>query len=473
MKQIFPVLVLLVASLTNAQTLPEPVQKAIDDGNFTSAQDRLRSLIAEKQASATEVYEYSFAIDRLDRIRRDFPKDRAAIERELRKYYLENTREMVERYEADGSLEMLVIDGEKRYFVYAVPNLFRVNAEARKRRDAVEGPPKDELDDFLARELPPAVSACSAAASHRGRPVHLTLDYTVTVNANAVPADETIRCWLPYPREGHDRQADVRLVSVNAPDYVIAGRDRMQRTLYAEKTAVKDVPTVFRMQLDYTCSSEKYDLSQAVRADAAIPEEIVREYTAERPPHIVFTDAMKQLSRRIVGDEQDPVRKAKLIFSWISATIPWASAREYSTIPNISAYCLGSGHGDCGIRTLFFMTLCRLNGIPTKWQSGWMLHPVEVNLHDWCEMYVAGTGWVPVDQSFGVQPSSDEQVKYYYFGGIDSYRFIVNDDFSAPLYPAKIYPRSETVDFQRGELEWRGGNLYFDSWRYAMRVTYK
>ena len=118
------------------------------------------------------------------------------------------------------------------------------------------------------------------------------------------------------------------------------------------------------------------------------------------------------------------------------------------------------------------MTLARYNGIPAKWQSGWMLHPVEVNLHDWGEAYFEGYGWVPVDQSFGLQESDDLQIKYYYVNGIDSYRLIVNDDYSQPLFPAKIYPRSETIDFQRGELEWRGGNLYFNKWDYHMDVEY-
>jgi hypothetical protein len=41
-----------------------------------------------------------------------------------------------------------------------------------------------------------------------------------------------------------------------------------------------------------------------------------------------------------------------------------------------------------------------------------------------------------------------------------------------PLYPKKIYPRSETVDFQRGEVEWSGGNLYFPQWDYSMEIEY-
>jgi len=30
--------------------------------------------------------------------------------------------------------------------------------------------------------------------------------------------------------------------------------------------------------------------------------------------------------------------------------------------------------------------------------------------------------------------------------------------------------RSEIVDFQRGEVEWRGGNLYFNQWSWNFNV---
>jgi transglutaminase-like putative cysteine protease len=236
---------------------------------------------------------------------------------------------------------------------------------------------------------------------------------------------------------------------------------------------MKDQPTIFNMVLEVTNYNE---------ANLILPE-LIKPYnkksglyinhTKENVPHLVFTDKIKKLSNEIVGGEKNPYLISKKIFTWISNNIPWAGAREYSTIENISEYCLTRGHGDCGIKTLLFMTLCRYNGIPAKWQSGWMLHPGEVNLHDWCEVYFEGYGWVPVDQSFGLVDSDLEDEKYFFLGSIDPYHLIVNDDYSSTLFPAKIFPRSETVDFQRGELEWRGGNLYFDKWDYHMEVDYK
>ena len=36
------------------------------------------------------------------------------------------------------------------------------------------------------------------------------------------------------------------------------------------------------------------------------------------------------------------------------------------------------------------------------WQSGWLLHPAHVGLHDWCEIYLAPYGWLPVDVNLAV-----------------------------------------------------------------------
>jgi hypothetical protein len=62
------------------------------------------------------------------------------------------------------------------------------------------------------------------------------------------------------------------------------------------------------------------------------------------------------------------------------------------------------------------------------------------------------------------------EAEYFYIGGIDPYRMIVNTDYGQYLSPRKKYPRSETVDFQRGEVEWKGGNLYFNKWSYSLEI---
>jgi transglutaminase-like putative cysteine protease len=168
----------------------------------------------------------------------------------------------------------------------------------------------------------------------------------------------------------------------------------------------------------------------------------------------------------------DPVEKVRSLYYWINDHIIWTGALEYSIIPDIPGYVLTNRRGDCGMQTLLFMTMARVQHIPVKWQSGWMMHPLDVNLHDWCEVYYQGTGWVPLDMSFNLQKSNDLREKEFYISGIDAYRLIINDGIGSELVPAKKYARSEPYDFQRGEVEWRGGNLYFDQWDYKMNVEY-
>lgn len=465
-------LIITIPAFLFGQTKYSEINEQISQGKYSQAQLLIENKLNDENLTEVEKYELRFQIEVMDRIRKDFKLTRDQVIIALKKYYPDLNNNMMLAWEKEKSLEMMIIDGEKKYFNNAVPNLFRINKEAKKQKEKLEGNKLDDLDVFLENYIPKVVEAAENGERYV-LPIKMKIKYSLIVKPNVVPEGEIIRCWLPYPRESNPRQTDVKLLSVNKSEYIIADEKNLQRTIYLEGKAAKDQPTKFEIEIIYLSKAEYanlFDNSQQITFNQN--SEIFSEYTREQFPHIVFSDRIKNLSAQIIGDEKDSLKKLKKIFTWVDENIPWASAREYSTIPNIPEYSLENKHGDCGIQTLIFMTLCRYNGIPAKWQSGWMMHPPEINLHDWCEIYVDEYGWIPVDQSFGIKNYLDESQQYFYLGGIDAFRLIVNDDYSKPLFPAKIFPRSETVDFQRGEVEWRGGNLYFDKWNYSMEVEY-
>ena len=126
-----------------------------------------------------------------------------------------------------------------------------------------------------------------------------------------------------------------------------------------------------------------------------------------------------------------------------------------------------------------FMTLCRLNGIPARWQSGWNTFPGAKTIHDWCEIYLAPCGWMPVDPYKGIwamryantlRAEQRREVRDFYFGGLDYHRMAANSDHNQELTPPKQSFRSDDVDFQRGELEWSGHNIYFDQYSYKLEL---
>lgn len=411
--------------------------------------------------------------ERQARIRLDFTRTRDEVVQYIQRYYSEVTDTMLTVWEQEKSLEVMILDGEKRYFRNAGPNLFRIDPEARKVKLEKDGSTLSSSEKVNRLHLPQVMEEIKANGDVRTSPVRMRVKYALTVLANAVPAGETIRCWLPYPREDNRRQTDVKLLSVNEDEYVIAPDESLHRTLYVEKKAVKDKPTRFEIEFSYASAAEWFRLSEDRIKPYDRKSELYRRYTAERSSHIIFTEDIKTLSAKIVGEEKHPLRIVRKLFAYIDRHYPWASAREYSTVSNIPQYVIENRHGDCGMVSLLFITLARYNGIPAKWQSGFMMHPGAMNLHDWAEVYFEGVGWVPVDQSFGCPSfATDDETRLFFSNGIDAYRWIVNDDFSAPLVPAKRFPRSETVDFQRGEVEWAGGNLYFDQWYYTFDVEY-
>lgn len=472
MRKIF-LLVLLICTTLSAQTAYPDINENIERGNFSRAQIMILNKLKNVKLPGTEEYDLKFQIEIMERIRKDFSKTRDEIITSLKKYYPGLTGEQILEWEKNKTLEMKIIDGEKKYFNNAIPNLFRLNSDAKKIKEKIDGVKVDKLEEFLAGYIPKVVSAAAEEKQRFVLPVKMKLKYTLTVKPNMVPGGEIIRCWLPYPKESNPRQGDVHLISVNKKEYIIASDSNLQRTLYMEDRARPDQPTIFEMELSYISKAEYVNLfARHTQITFYKNPEIFSHYTKEEFPHIVFSEQIKNVSQNIIGDEKDPLQKLKRIFTWVDENTPWASAREYSTISNIPEYALDQKHGDCGIQTLLFMTLCRYNGIPAKWQSGWMMHPPEVNLHDWCEIYIDNYGWIPTDQSFGIKNYLDDSQKYFYLGATDPFRLIVNDDYSKPLFPVKIFPRSETIDFQRGEVEWKGGNLYFDKWNYNMQVEY-
>lgn len=416
---------------------------------------------------------YTWEDDLHQRLLADFCLTEQQVKDYIRKYIPEVTDEQMRRWEKTRALECMWLDGEKRYFINAGPNLFRIDSACRDRKLAKEGVIVGGAERVNAENVPAIIRAAKDSARTMVQPKRMRVTYTLTVDTNAVPAGEVVRCWLPFPRTDVARQQDVKLLGTSEPEYVLAPQDCAHSTLYLEKRAVQGRPTVFSETFEYTSYGEWHDLGSEDVQPYDTTSRLYREYTAEREKHVVFTPRLRELAARLADGEDNPYLKAKRIFRWIGDHFPWASAREYSTIDNIPEYVLDNRHGDCGQVSLLLVTLCRLCGIPARFQSGFMMHPRAWNLHDWAEVYFEGIGWVPVDQSWGM-PSFARNAgeEYFFLGGIDSWRMVVNTDYGMPLVPAKRYPRSETVDFQRGEVEWEGGNLYFTQWNYDMEIEY-
>lgn len=438
------------------------------EGHFKDAEALLRRHIADPNAPITEPAAIELEI--LRRIRLDFHVTPEQIAAQIGAQIPHFNPAEIERMRLQGLLQQRVIDGQTWYFDRAAGNLFRLNEGMRLRRT----PPAQPAGGFeRAKHVRRLLALADAGSKTEVNPIRHRVRYELAVKEGhaRLKAGAKVCCWLPFP-QAYRQQRDVRLLSSTPAGAVIAPADRPQRTVYFE-TTIDDpnIPPKFVAEFEFTTSAvvPRLNPEQAQPYDTQSAE--YREFTAERPPHIVFTPEVKQLAAEIVGDETNPVLRARRVFRWVSENIPWVGELEYSTIPCLSGKGLQARCGDCGVQSLTFITLCRAAGIPARWQSGWSTEPGDENMHDWSEIYLPPWGWLPADASWGVLKDDDPRVQDFYCGGLDGYRLIVNRDYGRALSPPKHSFRSEPVDFQRGEIEIDGHNLYFDEWRWQFDVT--
>jgi len=470
------VIACLACSITRAAANPASmsddvtnVRALVDGGQFKAAEGLIAQRLAKPGVAAATREQLAFERERMRRILLDFTLTEDEVKARLRRQIPDLSPKEFAAWDARGLIEHQVIDGRSLYFNRAPSNLFRVSPEALARRQApgpawTDGPM--ESANAHHREVR---DRAVASGKHSVAPRRVRVSYSITVQPDAVPAGETVRAWLPFPRALPGQQENVRLDSSEPTKHVIAPESALMRTVYLEQRAEAGKSTKFAITYELTVFGQYY----AVDPDKVVPARATPElakYLGERPPHVVFTDDIRRFSREVVGDEKNPYRIAQKLFAAVDR-IPWGGAREYSTITNISDYALHAGHADCGQQTLLLMTLLRLNGIPARWQSGWIYSDGDYdNMHDWGWLYLEPYGWVPMDVTFGGLKSGDPQIDAFYLGGLDAYRIAFNDDYSQPFQPAKQHFRSETVDSQRGEVEWKEGNLYFDKWDYEFKA---
>lgn len=444
-------------------------------GKFNEAASVLTNALVGTSVSPADRKQLAFELDRLKRIRQDFTLTKDALFALVKASVKDVTAEEFDRWIAEGRFDSREIDGERRFMRSGARNLFYLYPEMDSRRVKPKNSGPHE------KALLEACQAIQQAALAEKKPYVLPKRFrvtmTVTAKADAAPDGEVVRAWLPIPRK-YPFQSDFELRSATPKTKEINNRESPIRAAYLEQPARAGKPTRFKIEYDYTAYGVKFAVKPE-NVQACDPKDPALASFLRETTHVEFTPGIRALSAEIVGAETNDFRKAKKCFDWIADQIKYSFAIEYSTIRNISEYCRTRRYGDCGQEALLFITLCRLNGIPARWQSGWNIFPNDENIHDWTEIYLAPYGWMPVDPYMGIwamqiartlTPEQKCEARDFYFGGLDQWRLIANSDHCQELSPPKNTFRSDNVDFQRGELEWGDHNIYFDQFTYDLVV---
>lgn len=392
---------------------------------------------------------------------RDFPHKLS----DARTLFPDLSQKDIDKYVKQKLIETLVIDDTVRIHRKAKGNLpLLLEKPAGKwicRGAAASDKRKGYVNDILKE------SKGDGSLSNLRK---VRIRFSIEVPYNDMFAGDTLSVWMPVPMKSV-RQPEVKIISASPTAIAISTPYRsVHNTMFFKAPVVKNDTAKFEYVAEYIVGAQYYSPEYILSHIKPYDKEsvIYKKYTAAESPNI---PRMTELARKIVGKETNPFKCSELVYDYIIKNYPWAGAREYSTIPCIPEYVIAEGHGDCGQVSLLYISLMRSLGIPARWESGWMLHPGEKNLHDWAEVYFEGVGWVPVDASFGRYLSADNpKAVNFYSTGMDFYRLAANLGVNGDFFPAKKHIRSETVDSQMGEVETGKANLFYPGWDMNMEI---
>jgi transglutaminase-like putative cysteine protease len=415
----------------------------------------------------------SIARDYLNRMQFEWSLTPEAMLAKLRNIIPDFSIEELSAYTKSGRLESTRIDGQVRYFRREPGNLIRFDRTLRHRVAAAAGKtPADDRHDELSPIIPHLADVVGRAEISRGRFVHpltTTLDFRIRVKPGdaRIRPGSTLGVTLPLPQTLAP-QRDVQIIATSHPIEATTPHTHAHRAL-SMSFRVTDPATLpdFSVRLRFTTSAV-IGWNQPAGGDPLDERPGPGDHDrSPRPPHLVFTPEVDAVLRATVHDTDSPRDKAYKLWRWVDEQIPWCAEHEYCLLPSLVDKALRTRRGDCGVAAMTYLALCRRAGIPARWESGLTLDPFTGgNLHDWCRIWLDHTGWIPVDPSYGRKQHHDPRVADFYFGSVDAYRLIINTDFGGDLSALHPAPRSEPLDFQRGEVRIDSENLYFDGWDY-------
>lgn len=425
----------------------------------------LASCTNSKNENTLQWLEADSAVAIQSRIRSDFPLSMAEAEDKIKDMYPDVENHVLEEYIKNKQLEVKVIDGQQRVHRKGPDNLKLLNHEIGQTWNGRGSDATEEEISWIDTIVDETKGDGSLSNSH-----YVKYRFSIDVPRHEFLIGDTLKVWMPLPMETQ-RQKNVSILT-SSHDYIASAGKSEHNTIYMEQPVSENSDSIIHFEYvgEYNVSAQYFspEFVETNIKEYDKESEFYKKYTAVEHPHIIKIDS---LAKQIVGKEESPYKMSEMVYDYIVDSYPWAGAREYSTIECIPQYVISERHGDCGQVALLYISLMRSLGVPARWESGWMLHPGQKNLHDWAEVYFEGIGWVPVDVSFGRYKTSDRrEVCNFYSTGMDSYRFATNNGVCSQLYPQKKFLRSETVDFQVGEVECSQGNLFYPGWKKKLEI---
>ena len=430
-----------------AVSLPDEVREYVNAGDYVQAELAilrwLERPVEKSMKGRLELERYRMVL-----MQEQFPDLFDEALRKVQEKLPGFTAENLEQLEQEGYAEWVMRNGQKYY----IHNLARNLARLEKHLPNQPGETAEEKleKETLHREV-------QAMMQNRKSSWRFHVRATIQGNDECFEPGVPLTAHLPVPAELF-QTSEVKVLSCSGGQATVDVPDSVWRAVCIQNENPQENP-LFSVEYSYRTDCVYHDFSEEDRKaseQSFVPDpSAYTDFLEEQGPHILFTPYLKALAKELTEGVEDPLEKARRIFGYITQNVKYSYMRIYTAMQFIPDYAARNLRGDCGVQALLFITLCRICGIPARWQSGLYVIPGCVGAHDWALFYVEPYGWLFADPSFGGSAfrEGDEARRWFYFGNLDPFRAPANHAFMHTFAVPKRFWPVDISDNQTGELE--------------------
>ena len=246
-----------------------------------------------------------------------------------------------------------------------------------------------------------------------------SVNYSVDIRVLEATRPNNLYLMIPKPVTSSS-QRNVTLISRNATPFV-----ENHRGVSIYKLDNITAGSTHRINISYNV--EVYAVETGMR-----PLSVRQDRT---PLHTAYTQStnlipadnpqIRSTVNTILGREQNPFNRARLLYDWIINQIEITENMD-SSVTVVSA--LEQKKADSYSAALLYAAMARAAGIPAIPVAGILVNRTrQTHRHYWAEIWINGFGWVPVDPVMGTRAVPDsfitiDDTANFYFGNLDNHR---------------------------------------------------
>ena len=384
----------------------------------------------------------------MSRVMLQYPYTEKEMRKLLKESYADVSDQERESWIKQGKVDFLQVGKERFYFEDFVHNVTFRNIPLMQRYNDKKGksdPFFDEVQEIVFHS--PTSGYPAKSWKPFIRPKRFLIESSLVVPREKMPQEGILKLWVPLPIQTA-AQFDVRVVSITPEQYI-----KMPPQLDADigiaylevdmKELKEDLD--INVQVIFSRYEERFNIDPANVGRYDRDSYLYKHYTRSQK-NIPVNEKFRKKALEIIGDETNSYLAAKKIYYYILNNI------RYSFMPHVRlaaldipepVFVMENSFGDCGAQSMYFASLCRSVGIPARTSGGMQLIPSVEGDHFWAEFFLPNYGWVPVDTTIAESSDwtdriTDDQRKTYkefYFGNLDPYRMVIQNDVDVPLNP--------------------------------------